>query len=159
VEEWAASNLLSLANEPGVIMRKGAQHERDSVIDLVWYNEAVIQGTTFTDLRVDWEGSLGSDHAMIHVTGSVSNPEQDPDTTDPTGFLLDPKRKLMWIQEFKRITMNPEINRAQSVEEVESAVASLMADIQTASDSTFRQCHPFHHKASPWWNAACVLMA
>ena len=35
LEEWAATNLLSLANTPGEITWRGAEHERDSVIDLV----------------------------------------------------------------------------------------------------------------------------
>jgi hypothetical protein len=43
VEEWAAVNLLTLANNPGEITRRGAEHERDSVIDLAWYNEAAVQ--------------------------------------------------------------------------------------------------------------------
>ena len=33
VEEWASTNLLTLANDPGVITRRGADHERDSTID------------------------------------------------------------------------------------------------------------------------------
>jgi hypothetical protein len=34
IEEWAAMNLLTLANTPGEVTQKGANHERDSVIDL-----------------------------------------------------------------------------------------------------------------------------
>jgi hypothetical protein len=36
----------------------------DSVVDLAWYNDAATQSSSFTDLRIDWDGSLGSDHAM-----------------------------------------------------------------------------------------------
>jgi Endonuclease-reverse transcriptase len=35
VEEWAAQNLLALANNPSEITHRGADHEHDSVIDLV----------------------------------------------------------------------------------------------------------------------------
>jgi retrotransposon-encoded endonuclease len=42
IEEWAVSNLLTLANNPGEIMCKGADHERDLTIDLAWFNEATI---------------------------------------------------------------------------------------------------------------------
>jgi hypothetical protein len=69
VEEWATVNLLTLANNLGEITRKGAAHERDSMIDLAWYNEAAVQSATFTELNVNWKGSLGSDHAMLHVMG------------------------------------------------------------------------------------------
>ncbi|KAH9992935.1 hypothetical protein BJV77DRAFT_1067504 [Russula vinacea] len=47
-EVWAATNLLTLANNPGEITRQGAEHESDSVIDLAWYNDAAIQNATFT---------------------------------------------------------------------------------------------------------------
>ncbi len=53
IEEWAAMNLLTLANAPGEITRRGANHEKDSVIDLAWYNEVAIQALTFSDLMVD----------------------------------------------------------------------------------------------------------
>src|SRR5258707_5639609 len=69
VEEWAATNLLTLANNPGEITRRGAEHECDSVINLVWYNKAAVQKGTFTNLHVDWEGSLGSDHARLQIDG------------------------------------------------------------------------------------------
>ena len=43
IEEWAAANLLLLANNPGEITQRGMEHEQDSVIDLAWYNAAVVQ--------------------------------------------------------------------------------------------------------------------
>ncbi len=48
VEEWAVGNLLALANEPGRITRRGAGHERDSTIDLTWYNDAAVTDAIFT---------------------------------------------------------------------------------------------------------------
>ena len=58
IEDWAAMNLLMLANTPSEVTRKGAGHERDSVIDLAWYNEAALLASTFSDLTIDWEGSI-----------------------------------------------------------------------------------------------------
>jgi hypothetical protein len=51
VEEWAALNLLALANTPGEITRKGAGNDRDSVIDLAWYNDAAVHSSSFSDLK------------------------------------------------------------------------------------------------------------
>jgi Endonuclease-reverse transcriptase len=34
IEEWAAENLLTLANNPDEVTRRGAEHEWDSIIDL-----------------------------------------------------------------------------------------------------------------------------
>jgi hypothetical protein len=42
-----------LANTLGEVTQKGAEHKRDSEIDLAWYNEAAIQFTTSLDLKVD----------------------------------------------------------------------------------------------------------
>ena len=89
VEEWAASNLLTLANNPGEITCWGSEHERDSVIDLAWYNEAAVQHSTFSNLHIDWYGSLGSDHALIQMDGHAhsATPHQPMGVTE--GFVTD----------------------------------------------------------------------
>ena len=71
VEDWAVGNLLILANEPKEITRRGASHEWSSILDLTWYNDATVENTTFLDWTLDWEGSLGSDHALTRVQGSL----------------------------------------------------------------------------------------
>jgi Endonuclease-reverse transcriptase len=101
IEEWAALNLLTLANTQGEVTRRGAEHERDSVIDLAWYNEAAIQFTTFSDLKIDWEGSLGSDHAMLLISGQTQGDEAALDHGGDLGFLIDPDRGEDWTRAFK----------------------------------------------------------
>jgi hypothetical protein len=49
LEEWAVGNLLMLANELGMITRRGADHERSSTIDLTWYNDAAIEDAVFSN--------------------------------------------------------------------------------------------------------------
>ena len=142
-----------------MITRRGAEHEHDSVIDLAWYNKAAIRRTTFSDLRMDWEGSLGSDHAMLHVTGQPTGPTPFSDSMDPTSFLLDPEQKPIWIQEFKGINANQSFSTNPSAEEVERAAADLTSDIQSASKASFHKRRLPHHRASPWWNMACALAA
>src|SRR5712671_904716 len=90
VEEWVSTNLLTLANDPGVIMRKGVEHKCDSTIDLTWYNEVAIQSATFSGLKLNWEGCLSSDHAMLYITGSPGGPPVPLEAAAPEGFLLDP---------------------------------------------------------------------
>ena len=53
IEQWAATNLLTLANTAREITRKGASHKRDSVINLAWFNGAMVRAFTFSDLIVD----------------------------------------------------------------------------------------------------------
>jgi endonuclease/exonuclease/phosphatase family metal-dependent hydrolase len=100
LEEWAATNLLTLANNPGEITHRGTKHERDSVIDLAWYNEAAIQAATFTGLTTDWEGSLASDHAMLHTLGHPREKSLNQTPESDLGFVIDPERRDEWTHTF-----------------------------------------------------------
>ena len=157
IEEWAAMNLLMLANTPGEITRKGAEHERDSVIDLVWYNEAAIQATTFSELKVDWKGNLGSDHAMLHITSHTQSAANLDIREDNLGFLMDPDKKEEWIRAYKERDSLHVYSPTPTPDEVERAAAALTADIQQTSEEIFRKRCPAHPRASPWWNAACAI--
>jgi hypothetical protein len=157
VEEWAASNLLSLANNPGEITRRGAEHERDSVIDLAWYNEAAIQSGTFSGLRIDWEGSLGSDHAMLSIEARTQNDAPPAEVETDLGYVIDPERKKEWIQTFKSLPTPPPLAQTPTTDEVEKAATAISDAIQHASKRVFRKRRPLHRKAAPWWNAACAL--
>jgi hypothetical protein len=157
IEEWAAANLLTLANTPGEITRRGAEHERDSVIDLAWYNEAAIQAGTFTGLQVDWAGSLGSDHAALHVKGHTREAPPEGDSEDNLGYVVDPEKSEEWIEAFKERSINLPFQLHPSSDEVEEAAASLTRDIQRTNEEIFQKRHPAHPKASPWWNAACDI--
>jgi Endonuclease-reverse transcriptase len=92
LEEWATTNLLTLANNAGEITRRGAEHEKDLVIDLAWYNEAAVWAATFTDLHLDWASSLGSDHAMLRITGNPHVTIAITNTESNLGFLIDPEK-------------------------------------------------------------------
>jgi hypothetical protein len=157
LEEWAAYNLLELANDPGVITRKGPGKDKDSVIDLAWYNEAAIRSTTFSDLKVDWEGSLGSDHAMLTVSGHAQVEEAAPDREGDLGFLIDPEKGEEWIRAFKARSSHFHLSPSPSPDEIEAAADSLTGDIRRTNEEVLRKRRPAHPKASPWWNAACAI--
>jgi hypothetical protein len=140
-------------------MRRGAGLDRDSVIDLVWYNEAAIQAGTFSNLIVDWSGSLGSDHALLQVTGRPNAAAPQPPEETDLGLLTDPEQKEQWIKAFKARTFPLFLPSSPTAEEVEKAAAGLIADIQAANKQTFRRRKPFHPKAAPWWNPACAIAA
>ena len=156
LEVWAATNLLTLANNPGEITRRGADQERDSVIDLVWYNEAAIQATTFTGLQVDWTGSLGSDHAMMRVTGHIYETSAPIDNAD-LGYVIDPEKGEEWIHAFKSRPRPNHFQLPPTPDEVEAAAETLMEDIQQTNEEVFHKRRPPHPKASPWWTAACAI--
>lgn len=157
LEDWAARNLLTLANNPGEITRKGASHERDSVIDLAWYNEAATQAATFTGLAIDWEGSLASDHAMIHVTGHTRDKSENQNVETDLGFLIDPERSEDWIRAFKERSSTCLFQPNPTAEAVEEAAEAFTADIHRTNEEVFRQRKPPHPRAAPWWNAACSI--
>ena len=77
-------------------------HERSSTIDLTWYNDAAIEDTVFSNWALDWEGSLGSDHALTRVQDSLPGPIQPPqkDTTE-LGYALNEDKGTEWCQQFK----------------------------------------------------------
>ena len=159
VEEWAARNLLELANTPGVTTRRGAARERNSVLDLAWYNEAAAQEATFSDLEVDWKGSHGSDHALLSLSGTKREEAPALNYDGNLGFLVDPERGEDWTQAFKARSHHFLFQPSPSPDDVETAAAGLTEDIHQTNEEILRRRRPAHPKASPWWNAACAIAA
>jgi hypothetical protein len=151
-------NLLMLANEPGVITRKGADHERSSTIDLTWYNDATIEDTVFSNWTLDWEGSLGSDHALTRVQGSLlrTNHQLQDETTE-LGYVIEEENGTNWGKQFKDAigspTPLPEKPTAAQVEELAGQVHEAM---QQATAASMKPRKPYHPKGAPWWNSDCA---
>jgi hypothetical protein len=104
------TNLLTLANNAGEITRRGAEHEKDLVINLAWYNEAAIWAATFMDLCLDWASSLGSDHMMLHITGNPHVTTVITNTESNLGFLIDLEKCEEWMKAFKARMPTPPYN-------------------------------------------------
>jgi uncharacterized small protein (DUF1192 family) len=126
------------------------------VIDLAWYNEAAVQATTFSGLEIDWEGSLGSDHAMMHVTGQTRMEAPASNGSEDLGFLLDPTRRERWVEAFKARSTAHLFSQKPGVEEIEQAAAALTEDIRRTNREVLKKRRPPHPRASPWWNGACA---
>jgi hypothetical protein len=156
VEEWATGNLLALANTLGEITHQGVQHERDSVIDLAWYNAAAIQDSTFGDLHIDWEGSLGLDHVCLRIMGCSLLRDIPPPNNSNAGFVVDPEMREDWIKQYKASPPHLSLLSIPTAKEVEQAAAELFEHIQTANKKTFHRRQPNHPKAAPWWNGECT---
>ena len=143
LEEWAVSNLLTLANSPGTITHQGTNNEQDSVIDLAWFNATAISRATFSDLQVDLEGSLGSDHAVLHITARTKpDPQCAPVPTADPGYLIEDGVKQKWLETFTQLLMcqtplqpSPELTR----EEVDLTAKEFEVDINDATASTCRK--------------------
>ncbi len=134
-------------------------HECNSVIDLVWFNEAAVQKSTFSGLRVDWEGSLGSDHTLLHILGHTQEAAKQTTLNDQLGFIVDPEHKEEWLRAFKARSLPLILPLTPTTKEVEQAAAGFFDDIQSTNEEIFRRHCPFHLKATPWWNTACAVAA
>ncbi len=127
---------------------------------MVWFNEAAVQASTFSNLSIDWEGSLGSDHVLLRIMGQPCQPlaPQAPDEGCP-GFVIDPEWKNDWIQCFTALSLPLLLPALPTMEEVEREVTNLVADIQMTNEQTFHEHHPPHARAASWSNAACAVAA
>jgi hypothetical protein len=156
MEEWAAANLLTLASTPGEITRRGSGNDRDAVLDLTWFNDAAVQSATFSNLVVDWSGSLGSDHAMIHVSGQTREHAPELEVNEAQlGYVVEPSKKEDWIRAFRARSSTTQFRLTPSPQEVEEAAAALTADICATNEEILKKRRPHHPRASPWWNEAC----
>jgi Reverse transcriptase (RNA-dependent DNA polymerase) len=73
------------------------------------------------------------------------------------GFIIDPKKGDKWTQSFKVRSKVPLFQANPTVEEIEDATETLMADINQTNEVIFKCRRPPHRRASPWWNAACSV--
>ena len=158
VEEWTVGNLLILANKPQLITRRGASHERSSVLDLTWYNDAAVEDAVFSDWTLDWEGSLGSDHALTRVQGSLLRPTHPPqDENTELGYIIDEEKGREWQKCFKdklgTVDLLPPGLEAAQIDKLANQVHEAM---QHATANTMKRRKPYHPKGAPWWNMDCA---
>ena len=109
------------------------------------------------ELKVDWKGSLGSDHTLLQVAGHTHDNRQQMVTEANQGFIINPDQKEDWLRLFKACMLPVVLPSTPTTEEVEQAVAGLLKDIQETNKLIFHRRKPYHPKAVPWWNAACAL--
>jgi hypothetical protein len=158
LEEWTATQLLQLANEPGCPTWHGSGTQRPSTIDLAWFNDATILHGTFSGLTIDDAASYGSDHSALHLT-LFTDPlpilEPDPDSL---GYIISDRGEEEWIKNFP-IRELPFSLPLPTVEEIESTAAQLTTDLGLATAAVFPCQKAGIPKGSPWWNDKCASLA
>jgi hypothetical protein len=158
VEEWAIGNLLVLANEPGVFTRRGANHEHSSTIDLTWFNNAAVEDAVFSNWTLDWAGSLGSDHALTRVEGSLLRHTQPlQEVAEELGYIIDEEKGLEWCQQFKDVLGTPvPLPVKPTTAQVDELASQVHEAMQLVTAASMKPRRPYHPKSTPWWNADCV---
>ena len=71
VKEWLATQTFTLLSVLGIPTHRGEGGVWDSTLDLVWENFADTIQNTFLGTQVNWKGSVGLDHALIHTIASI----------------------------------------------------------------------------------------
>ena len=89
VEEYLATQTYTLLSVPRIPTHRGEAGARDSTIDLAWANLAASIAGSFSGVSLSWEGSLGSDHALLRLTARSSTKVRSPHTHHPTIFESD----------------------------------------------------------------------
>ena len=153
IEEWAAGNGLELLTTPGVPTRRGEGGQRDSTIDLTWRNFVASLHNTFQHTTPDWEGSVGSDHALIQTLAITECDARPPREAWSNSFNLDvePEELEMWQETFKA---HMPILRATplSPAEINTVLDGLYEALQIASDTTLKCKGGNIAHLAHWWN-------
>ena len=159
LEDWAATQLLQLANPEQVPRRLAQPPARDSIIDLVWYNDAVVLDNTCTPPTVDRAASLGSDHAALLFTVSADPlPPQEPvaDQGQNLGYIADPSKREEWAKHLiSHASLPPHMSDPPTPQECDADAA----DVARTNEAVFDKRKGGISKGYPWWDAECDAAA
>ena len=167
VEEYLATQTYTLLSVPQIPTRRGEAGARDSTIDLAWVNLAASVVGSFSGVSLSWEGSLGSDHALMrltaHSTTKVHHPNahhpnaHHPNAHHPTMFDtdLDTEEWDTWRQLLHDFLPAADIV-LHSTEQIDSCVDDIHYAFHEACSQVMKKkgrqpvCH------AKWWTEECA---
>lgn len=158
-ETWAADQTFTLQTIPGTITRRGHAGEHSSTLDLTFHNLATELGMTITPPTLDWEASLGSDHAGIHTSWIPETTERLQRLPPLCSFDLDADDKTFDEWRTTVTTLLLPLITPTSSHALEEMAEATQSAIHTATEQHFS-----HKKRPPsrnvaWWNDACSKAA
>ena len=146
---------LELLTLPGKPTRRGqeAQNQRDSTLDLTWHNFAAQVRGTFQGAFVDWEGSHGSDHALIRTFACTPYHVKTPKGDRTNGFNTDIDEdqwvtwhRIMW--DASPIVYSP----LHSPEEVNTIINLIYEAFNKACSEVMKRKGTSSARSAPWWS-------
>ena len=156
-ERWAAGQTMELQTGKGDVTRRGREEERPSTLDLTWHNLAASLTLTLTPPTLDWEASLGSDHAGIRTQWLLEARPTLTHLRPLRTYKLDigPEEKRKWADTIA-LALPPLWEDLSSPTLIDDAARSLQAAVETACSK-----HMTHKKApgarpNQWWSQECT---
>jgi hypothetical protein len=155
LEEWLAAQTFTMLTQPGVPTHRGENGARDSTIDLVWINFAASIQNSFQGAHVDWEGLLGSDHALIRtfVLTPMCIQCNKEDRTNRFDTAITPKEWEEWGQIFGAAV--PQAVIPVSTQHVDHLINTIYDAFNTACTAVMKHKGAAPGFSSPWWNDEC----
>lgn len=156
LEEWAAGNTLELLTAPGIPTRRGEGNQRDTTINLTWRSFSATLNDTFLGATIDWEGSLGSDHALIRTTALTRERARPPREARSNCFDLDVDADILeaW-QELLKAQAPVLKSPPRSTAKIDTVIDLIYGAIQDASKELLKKKGANPARAAMWWNDEC----
>jgi hypothetical protein len=163
--EWTLLNSLVLRNEEGMRTRWGHANQRDSIIDLTFFDHFSTEDAVFSAYQVseDEDYTLGSDHNAIAWAVDFNSEFELEDI--PLGYKIDPERKQEWIDAFMGgidptscfFDGGPEpLADLSSTEGIEREVDKIMNAMSAATEQVMPVRRSQAPVRAPWWNEECA---
>ena len=155
VEEWLATQTFTLLSALGIPTHRGEGGVRDSTLDLVWCNFAASIQNMFLGAQVDWKGSVGSDHALIHTTAStpLKVKQRWEDHTNCFDTDISTEDWKLWSNILRQIL--PPITPLLRPEDIDECVNTIYHAFNTACAETMKRKGLAPGFCSKWWNDNC----
>ena len=157
VEEYLATQTYTLLSVPRIPTRRGEAGARDSTIDLAWANLAASMAGSFSGVSLSWEGSLGSDHALMRLTTHSTTKVRHPNAHHPTMFNTDLEAEEWdtWRQLLHDFSLAADIV-LYSTEQIDSCVDDIHYAFHEACLQVMKKKRRQPACRSKWWTEVCA---
>jgi hypothetical protein len=160
VEEWLAGQTFSLLSAPGIPTHRGENSGCNSMLDLVWHNLASEAQSTFQGAHIDWTGSLGSDHALIHTYAipKAHLIRQQEDQTNQFDTDIDPEQWEEWHAILNIKLLHPH-SVIETTVDIDTLVDTIYAAFNNACTATMKKKGTALGFNAHWWMDECKVAA
>jgi hypothetical protein len=154
--EWALLNSLVLQNEEGVPTRRGHAGQRDSIIDLTFFDHFAAEDAIFSAFQIsnDEHFTLGSDHNAIAWAVDFNSDYVPDDST--RSYKIDPDKRDEWCDAFIEFVGHAPTTDLSSPEGIDREVDRLMDAMSAATAKVMPEQRSRAPVRAPWWNEECT---